>query len=225
VIIKTKKLTKHYYTSGLVDLQAIYDIDLEIAAGEFTAITGPSGAGKSTLLNLLGCLDTPTSGEYFLNGTNVAHLSKNELAYVRNRNLGFVFQDSLLLPHLTATENVSLPLLYGGISETIAHEKAEKILIDLGLDDRLTFYPGQLSGGQQQRVAIARALVTDPKIILADEPTGNLDSDNGKHIMELLQELNSKGTTIILVTHELAFARRAKRIITISDGKISSDVF
>lgn len=221
MIIKTVKLTKRYTSAG-GDLQAIYDIDLEIAAGEFTAITGASGAGKSTLLNLLGCLDTPTSGEYFLNGTNVAHLNKNELAYIRNRNIGFIFQDSLLLPHLNATENVSLPLIYGGISEIHARKKAEKHLIDLGLEERLTFYPNQLSGGQQQRVAIARALATDPKIILADEPTGNLDSDNGKHIIQLLLELNEKkGTTIILVTHELAFAKLARRILTISDGKIS----
>lgn len=221
MIIKTVKLTKRYTSAG-GDLQAIYDIDLEIAAGEFTAITGASGAGKSTLLNLLGCLDTPTSGEYFLNGTNVAHLNKNELAYIRNRNIGFIFQDSLLLPHLNATENVSLPLIYGGISEIHARKKAEKHLIDLGLEERLTFYPNQLSGGQQQRVAIARALATDPKIILADEPTGNLDSDNAKHIIQLLRELNEKkGTTIILVTHELAFAKLARRILTISDGKIS----
>jgi len=224
MLIQAKKLTKHYYTSGQIDCQAVYDIDLEIAEGEFIAITGPSGAGKSTLLNLLGCLDTPTSGEYFLDGKNVAHLNKNELAYVRNRNLGFVFQDSLLLSYLTSVENVSLPLIYSGISEKAAHEKAMKILTDLGLKDRLDFYPSQLSGGQGQRVAIARALVTDPKIIFADEPTGNLDSDSGKHIMELLHDLNSKGTTIILVTHELAFAGQAKRIITISDGKIIRDV-
>jgi putative ABC transport system ATP-binding protein len=222
-VIKTEKLTKRY-TSGLIDLRAVYDIDLEIVAGEFTAITGPSGAGKSTLLHLLGCLDTPTSGEYYLDGKNVAHLNKTELAYVRNSNIGFIFQDSLLLSHLNATENVSLPLLYSGVSEAEAHEKAKKLLVDLGLEERLYFYPNQLSGGQQQRVAIARALATDAKLILADEPTGNLDTDNGKIIMQLLQMLNKeKGTTIILVTHELAFAKEARRIITIRDGKISDD--
>ncbi len=219
-MIKTQKLTKQYH-AGATSLSAIHDIDLEIAAGEFIAITGPSGAGKSTLLHLLGCLDTPTSGEYFLNGRNVGHLTLAELALIRNQNIGYVFQDSMLLSHLNAMENVSLPLIYAGIDELKALESAKHLLTDLGLADRLSFYPEQLSGGQQQRIAIARALAMEPKLILADEPTGNLDTENAQLIMNILIKLNrNNGVTIILVTHEPSLAKQAHKIITIIDGKI-----
>jgi putative ABC transport system ATP-binding protein len=223
VLIHTKKLTKKYHTDA-EDLRAIYDVNLEVDTGELLAITGPSGAGKSTLLHLLGCLNTPTMGDYYFDEQNVSHLSLGELAALRNHKMGFVFQDVLLLAHLTATDNVALPLIYAGMAEQTAKERAQAMLKELGLGERLYFLPGQLSGGQQQRVAIARALIMRPKLILADEPTGNLDSENAQHIMDLLIQLNREHkVTVILVTHEMGLANQAQRILTIHDGHIVSD--
>lgn len=222
-IIETKQLTKTYQM-GDVAVQALRGIDLAVAPGEFVAIMGASGSGKSTLMNLLGCLDKPTSGDYLLDGINVNQLNKNEYADIRNQKIGFVFQGFNLLPRTSALENVELPLFYDR-TKRVANPKRAAIeaLERVGLGDRIDHEPSQLSGGQQQRVAIARALVTQPSIILADEPTGNLDTKTSYDIMALFQELNDQGITIILVTHEKDISEYAKRIVTMRDGLILDD--
>ena len=222
-VIETKQLTKTFQM-GDVAVNALRGIDLSIQRGEFVAIMGSSGSGKSTLMNLIGCLDQPTSGEYFLDGKNVNVLSKNEYADVRNQKIGFVFQGFNLLPRTSALENVELPLFYDR-TKRIDNQKQAAIeaLEQVGLGDRIDHEPSQLSGGQQQRVAIARALVTKPAIILADEPTGNLDTKTSIDVMTLFQDLNNQGITIILVTHEQDIAKYAKRIVNMRDGLIRQD--
>lgn len=221
-IIKLKGIQRHFRV-GTETVKALRSIDLNIKKNEFVALMGPSGSGKSTLMNLLGCLDTPTAGSYVLNGEDVSQMDDNELAEVRNKEIGFIFQTFNLLPRSTALENVMLPLIYAGYSKSIRVEKAEKVLNDVSLTDRITHKPNELSGGQRQRVAVARALVNDPSIILADEPTGNLDSKTSVEIMGLLEEIHKHGNTIIVVTHEEDIAMHAHRIIRLIDGEISSD--
>lgn len=223
-LIKLSRIHKSYPLDGF-DLEILKGINLEISAGEFVAIMGPSGSGKSTLMNILGCLDTPSSGEYALDGQNVENLSADELAEIRNKKIGFVFQGFNLLPRTSAIENVELPMIYAGVDDNTRRQKAEAALISVGLQERMHHQPNQLSGGQQQRVAIARAIVNDAPIIFADEPTGNLDTKMSVEIMELFTKLNRDlKRTIILVTHEEDVARYAKRIIKIVDGEIHSDV-
>ncbi len=222
VVIKTEGLTK-VYEMGAEQVHALSGIDLEIHKGEYVAIMGPSGSGKSTLMNLIGCLDSPSSGKYWLAGRLVSELDDDELAYIRNKEIGFVFQTFNLLPRATALHNVELPLIYNGTPAEERIEKAKKALERVDLSDRMTHKPNELSGGQRQRVAIARALVNSPSIVLADEPTGNLDSKTGEEIMGLFKNLHSQGNTIILVTHEHDIAQNAHRIIHIRDGKIASD--
>ena len=200
-------------------------IDLDIKRGEYVAIMGPSGSGKSTLMNLLGCLDTPTAGSYNLNGNDVSQMTDDELAEIRNTEIGFIFQTFNLLPRTTALENVALPMIYAGASRKQRKERATKVLSDVGLADRMDHKPNQLSGGQRQRVAVGRALVNKPSIILADEPTGNLDSKTGMEIMGLFDEIHKAGNTVIMVTHEEEVAAHAKRIIRLRDGVIESDTF
>lgn len=211
------------YVIGSEIIHALRSISLSINKGEFVALMGPSGSGKSTLMNILGCLDTPTKGEYILNGTAVSNRSDNELAEIRNREIGFVFQTFNLLPRSTALENVALPLIYAGFGREEREQKAFKALEDVGLGDRVKHKPNELSGGQRQRVAVARALVNNPSIILADEPTGNLDSKTSIEIMSLLEQIHKKGNTIILVTHEEDIAKHAHRIVRLLDGLIESD--
>lgn len=200
-------------------------IDLDIKRGEYVAIMGPSGSGKSTLMNLLGCLDTPTSGQYILNGKDVSQMSDDELAEIRNKEIGFVFQTFNLLPRTTALENVALPMIYAGISKTDRTERAKQVLTDVGLADRMDHKPNELSGGQRQRVAVGRALVNKPSIILADEPTGNLDSKTSLEILGLFDQIHQDGNTVIVVTHEEEVAQRAKRVIRLRDGVIESDTY
>ncbi len=200
-------------------------IDLDIKRGEYVAIMGPSGSGKSTLMNLLGCLDTPTAGSYNLNGNDVSKMTDDELAEIRNKEIGFVFQTFNLLPRTTALDNVALPMIYAGASKKERQERASSVLMDVGLADRMDHKPNQLSGGQRQRVAIGRALVNNPSIILADEPTGNLDSKTGTEIMGLFDKIHADGNTVIMVTHEEEVAAHAKRIIRLRDGVIESDTF
>ena len=222
VVIKTLELAK-VYEMGAEQVHALRGIDLEIRKGEYVAIMGPSGSGKSTLMNLIGCLDSPSSGKYWLAGRLVSDLDDDELAYIRNKEIGFVFQTFNLLPRATALHNVELPLIYNGTPAEERIEKAKKALERVDLTDRMGHKPNELSGGQRQRVAIARALVNNPSIVLADEPTGNLDSKTGEEIMALFENLYRQGNTIILVTHENDIARHAHRIIHIRDGKIASD--
>jgi putative ABC transport system ATP-binding protein len=222
-IIKTVDLSKTY-SVGDVEVPAIKSIDLNIDGGEFVAIMGASGSGKSTLMNLIGCLDTPTSGEYYLDGINTSKLTKNEYAAIRNQKIGFVFQGYNLLARTSALENVELPLMYDRAHRiSNSAEKALEVLKRVGLEDRIHHEPSQLSGGQQQRVAIARSLVNEPSLILADEPTGNLDSKMSVEIFALFQKLNDEGITIVLVTHERDFAKFAKRIVELKDGRIIKD--
>jgi putative ABC transport system ATP-binding protein len=221
-VVRLTKVTK-IYSQGEQQVNALKDVYLTVQRGEFVAIMGPSGSGKSTCLHILGCLDTPTSGEYLLEGASIAILSKNELAEIRNRKLGFVFQGFNLLARTTAIENVELPMIYGKVSSSARRQKALTALAMVGLADRANHFNNQLSGGEQQRVAIARALVNDPALILADEPTGNLDSKTTDEIMGIFRELNDKGITIILVTHESDVAAYARRIVTFLDGQIITD--
>lgn len=221
-IINIEHIAKIYQV-GTEKVHALRDVSLRIDKNEYVAIMGPSGSGKSTLVNMLGCLDTPTSGIYLFNGISVSDMSDDELAKIRNQEIGFVFQTFNLLARSDAVHNVELPLIYAGISYRERRDRAEQALIDVGLKDRMHHKPNELSGGQRQRVAIARALVTKPSIILADEPTGNLDSKTGEEIMNLFQEIHSKGNTIILVTHEEYIAEHAARIIRLKDGLIEAD--
>ena len=219
-ILKVKNASKIYQLDG-VTITALKKADLEIKKGEFVAIAGPSGSGKSTLMHLIGALDTPTTGEIYIDGKNIAHLSEAQLAQIRNQKVGFVFQQFNLLSKTSAVHNVEIPLIYAGLSDNEKRrEKAKAILKKVGLGDRLKNHPNQLSGGQQQRVAIARALITNPAIILADEPTGNLDTKTGEEILKLFYDLHKEGKTIIVVTHELAIAKKAQRQIFIKDGEI-----
>ena len=211
------------YPQGREVVPVLKHIDLTIDEGDYLAIMGPSGSGKTTLMNLIGCLDTPTSGEYFLNGENISEAGDNKLADIRNRTLGFVFQSFNLLPKLTARDNVALPLLYAGVPKRERSRRAEEALAAVGLEDRMSFYPTQLSGGQQQRVAIARAMINNPKLLLADEPTGALDTASGEQVMDLFDRLNAEGATIVLITHEPAVGARAKRLRRILDGVLTPE--
>ncbi len=222
VLIELKEIIK-LYIMGTEELYALKGITSNIYKNDYLAIMGPSGSGKSTLMNIIGCLDSPTSGEYHLNGKNVSEMDDDELAEIRNIEIGFVFQTFNLLARSDALHNVELPLIYRGISKADRIERAEEALFNVGLQDRMKHKPNELSGGQRQRVAIARALVNNPSIILADEPTGNLDSKTGEEIMALLEELNRKGNTIIIVTHEEEIAHHAHRVMKIRDGLIESD--
>jgi putative ABC transport system ATP-binding protein len=221
-LIRLENISRRY-EMGSETVHALRDVSLNIQRGEYVAIMGPSGSGKSTLMNLLGCLDTPTSGRYDLNGTDVSEMDDNDLADVRNREIGFVFQTFNLLPRSNALHNVELPLIYSGMDSDTRRERALQALSNVGLSDRVHHKPNELSGGQRQRVAIARALVNNPSILLADEPTGNLDSKTGVEIMALFEDLAGKGNTIIVVTHEEDVARHARRILRIRDGNIASD--
>ncbi len=218
-VVNTEKLCKSYQL-GMVPLPVLSDIDLTIEQGQFVAIMGPSGSGKSTLLNLLGCLDRPSSGRYWLDGKDVSMLDDNQLSLIRGRHIGFIFQSYNLIGQLNVIENIELPMYYQGMSEHTSAERARELAAMVGLGDRFRHLPAQLSGGQQQRVAIARAIANDPVIILADEPTGNLDSSSGQEILNILDGLHHRGTTLIIVTHDTQIAARAQRIIYLLDGQI-----
>jgi putative ABC transport system ATP-binding protein len=223
MLISIKNLNRTYVMGAEV-VEALKDVSLNIQQNEYVALMGPSGSGKSTLMNLLGCLDSPTKGEYWLNNIEVSTMEDGELAEVRNKQIGFVFQTFNLMPRLSALENVALPLVYAGMSKADRLEKAKKVLSSVGLGDRIHHRPNELSGGQRQRVAVARALVNDPAIILADEPTGNLDSKTSYEIMGLFEEIHKLGNTVILVTHEHDIALHAHRIVRMRDGNIESDL-
>jgi len=222
MLISIRSLRKIYHM-GEVDVRALDGIDLEVAAGEYLAIMGPSGSGKSTLMNLIGCLDTPTSGEYILNGQRVSDLDDAELATIRNHEIGFVFQTFNLLSRATALSNVELPLIYARVPAKERHRRAREALEKVGLGDRAKHQPNELSGGQQGRVAVARALINDPSILLADEPTGNLDSKTSAEIMDLFDELNAAGNTLVVVTHEEDIAAHARRVVRLLDGRVVVD--
>jgi len=222
LVIKIRDI-KRDFPLGQEIVKVLKGIDLDIEKGEYVALMGPSGSGKSTLMNLLGCLDTPTSGSYELSGKDVSNMTQDELAEIRNKEIGFVFQTFNLLPRTTALENVALPMVYAGASKSARTERAEEVLTDVGLADRMDHKPNQLSGGQRQRVAVGRALVNKPSIILADEPTGNLDSITSLEIMTLFDEIHQKGNTVIVVTHEEEVAKHAHRVIRLRDGIVESD--
>ena len=221
-LIVARDLARHYVVGGEL-VRALDGVSFEIGRGEWVAIVGQSGSGKSTLMNLVGCLDTPTSGSYVLNGKEVARMTDDELAAIRNKEIGFVFQTFNLLPRTSAIQQVELPLVYGGASKRERRERAVAALKAVGLGDRMNHTPNEMSGGQRQRVAVARALINNPSILLADEPTGNLDSQTGAEIMALFDELNSRGNTIVLVTHEEDIAAHARRIVRLKDGKVRDD--
>ena len=223
MIIKTENLTKEYETGTQV-VSALKGINLSVEKGEFLSIMGPSGSGKTTLMNIIGCLDSPTNGSYYLNDKSVSKLDDDELAKIRNQEIGFVFQSFHLLARNTAFDNVMLPLKYAGLSKEEATKRSNNVLDLVGLSSRSKHTPAELSGGQQQRVAIARALVNEPSILFADEPTGNLDSNTGQEVMKIFKDLNENGQTIILITHEDSIAKQSNRIITIMDGLIKSDL-
>jgi putative ABC transport system ATP-binding protein len=218
-MIDMRKIRK-VYSTGRIEVEALRGIDLIIGENEFVAVMGPSGSGKSTLMNLMGCLDTPSSGEYFLEGQKVESLSPNELAEIRNKKVGFVFQNFNLLPYATAFENVEVPLIFGGVASRKRKKRAMEFLDKVGLGDRADHKPAELSGGEMQRVAIARALVNQPRLILADEPTGNLDTGSGKEIINLFEELGKQGHTVVVITHDHGIAERTHRIIKLRDGMI-----
>lgn len=220
MILKLDHIYKDYI-QGKMTVPVLKDVCLHVDKGEYVAIMGPSGSGKSTLMNIVGCLDRPTSGQYELSGQNVLTLNDKQLADVRLHSIGFVFQNFQLLPRMTAMDNVALPLIYAGVRKKVRRERAKEALIRVGLEDRVTFHPSQLSGGQKQRVAIARAMVNKPDILLADEPTGALDSKSSKQVMELFQKLNDEGVTVIMITHDSTIAGYAKRVVTIFDGELS----
>jgi putative ABC transport system ATP-binding protein len=223
MLIEAKGIKK-IYEVGLAQIEAVAGVDLNVEKNEYVAIMGPSGSGKSTFMNILGCLDTPTEGSYHLNGNLVSNLGDDELARIRNKEIGFVFQTFNLLPRSTALQNVELPLVYGGVPATARRDRAMEALREVGLIDRAAHRPNELSGGQRQRVAIARALVNDPALILADEPTGNLDSRTGEEIMLIFRKIHEAGNTILIVTHEEYIAEHTQRIVRLLDGKIASDV-
>ena len=223
-IISLQSITRNFPLGNQI-VKVLKGIDLSIARNEYVALMGPSGSGKSTLMNLIGCLDTPTGGKYYLNQKDVSSLSDNELAEIRNKEIGFIFQTFNLLPRSTALQNVALPLVYAGVGAKDRQERAEEVLEQVGLADRMDHRPNQLSGGQRQRVAVARALVNKPSIILADEPTGNLDTKTSVEIMQLVNDIHHLGNTIILVTHEEDIAENAKRVVRLRDGNVESDSF
>lgn len=222
MILDLQHIYKSYGDSKL-EVPVLFDVSLQVDAGEYVAIMGPSGSGKSTLMNIIGCLDVPTSGTYILDGENIAGKSDNELSALRNRTIGFVFQNFNLMPRESALENVALPMLYAGVRKKERMERARQALERVGLGDRMTFKPTQLSGGQKQRVAIARAMVLNPRLLLADEPTGALDTASGEQVMELFQQLNSEGVTVVMITHEPEIAAHARRRLLIRDGRLSSE--
>ncbi len=219
-ILDMKDLSKSYWM-GMDEFEVLHHVDLQVEEGEFISILGPSGSGKTTLMNIIGCLDVPSSGEYHLAGSNTLLQNENELSRIRNKEIGFVFQNFQLLPRMTALQNVELPLIYARVSLAERKKRAEEILIKVGLGDKLTSLPSQLSGGQQQRVAIARALVTQPSILLADEPTGALDQKTGAQIMDFFEELHREGATIVMITHDVQIAKHAKRVVNILDGYLT----
>ena len=221
-VIRTEHISK-VYVMGTEQVHALRDISITIKEGEYVALMGPSGSGKSTLMNMIGCLDTPTGGQYFLDGQDVSQMSDNQLAEVRNKKIGFVFQTFNLLPRSTALDNVTLPLIYAGLGSADRKVQGEKVLNQVGLGDRMSHQPNELSGGQRQRVAVARALVNNPALILADEPTGNLDSKTSIEIMGLFEEIHRNGNTIVVVTHEEEIAQHAHRIIRLKDGLVETD--
>lgn len=220
IILKMENIVKCYYMGN--EVQCVLDnVNLKVVSADFIAILGPSGSGKTTLMNIVGCLDVPTDGNYILAGNDVEYMNETELARIRNKEIGFVFQSFQLLPRLNALENVELPLIYSSVNSTVRRKKAKEILERIGLKDKMKNYPNQLSGGQQQRVAIARAIVTEPTILLADEPTGALDQKTGSEIMKLFVELNNEGRTIIVITHDMNVAKYSKKVIEILDGKLT----
>jgi putative ABC transport system ATP-binding protein len=221
-IINMQNICKSYYM-GEEEIEILHNINLTVNSGEFLSILGPSGSGKSTLMNIIGCLDVPTSGKYFLSGNNIADMDETELAHIRNKEIGFVFQSFQLLPRLSALLNVELPLIYRSVSLSERRKRATEMLEKVGLSERMLYLPNQLSGGQQQRIAIARALVTEPTVLLADEPTGALDQKTGAQVMALFEEIHRSGRTIIMITHEINIAHHAQRIVNILDGNLTEE--
>ena len=222
-LIDLRHIFKTYDEGGKMPVPVLEDVSLQVEEGEYLAIMGPSGSGKSTLMNIIGCLDLPTEGEFFLGGENVLTMNENAVAELRNRMIGFVFQNFNLLPRETALENVALPLLYAGVPRRERLSRAREVLGAVGLEDRVSFLPTQLSGGQKQRVAIARAMINRPRVLLADEPTGALDTASGRQVMELFEQLNAEGITVVMITHAPEIAERARRVIRILDGKIAAE--